>query len=81
MTTQKYLLSALISRCRSRVLPRALASALLILFVAAGTAAAQSGSGVAAIEGTVTDPDTRAVAGALVMIISSETGYDRTVVH
>ena len=32
MTTQKYLLSALISRCRSRVLPRALASGLLLLF-------------------------------------------------
>src|SRR5205807_9830076 len=43
-----------------------LRSALLIL-IAAGPAAAQSGSGVAAIEGTVTDPDNRAIPGALVL--------------
>ena len=63
MTISDVLPSALISRYRSRGLPRALASALLILFAAAGPAAAQSGSGVAAIEGTVTDPDSRAVPG------------------
>ncbi len=79
MTTQTYFRSALISRCRLRLLPCALVSALLMLFAAAAPVAAQSGSGVAAIEGTVTDPDSRAVAGALVMIISSETGYTRTV--
>ena len=44
-----------------------LRSALLIL-IAAGPAAAQSGSGVAAIEGTVTDPDNRAIPGALVLM-------------
>src|SRR6266540_2185457 len=43
----------------------------------APSAAAQSGSGVAAIEGTVIDPDNRAIAGARVIVISSETGYER----
>jgi hypothetical protein len=70
--------SALISRSRFRVLSRALASTFLILAVA-GTAAAQSGSGAAAIEGTVTDPDNRPIPAALVIIMSNETGYDRTV--
>src|SRR5204862_6290547 len=52
--------------------------ALLMLVAVSGTAAAQSGSGVAAIEGTVVDPDTRPVAGALVILISAETTYVRT---
>jgi hypothetical protein len=69
----------LISRSRFYVLSRAVASALVILIAAAGPAAAQSGSGAAAIEGTVTDPDNRAIPGALVIIISNETGYERTV--
>ena len=71
--------TALISRSRWRALPRALASALLILLAASGPAAAQSGSGVAALEGTVTDPDNRTIPGALVLVISSETGYSRTI--
>jgi hypothetical protein len=71
--------SALISRCHPRGLRRGLAPALLILLVAAAPAAAQSGSGVAAMEGTVTDPDARPVSGALVIVISSETGYTRSV--
>ena len=79
MTIQTYLRSAVTARFCSRVLPRALASALLILLAASRPAAAQSGSGVAAIEGTVTDPDSRPIAGALVIIISSETGYERTI--
>jgi hypothetical protein len=79
VTIQTLLHSALISRCRTRVLARALATAVLILIVAAGPAAAQSGSGVAAVEGTVTDPDNRAIPGALVLIISSETGYQRVI--
>jgi carboxypeptidase family protein len=41
--------------------------------------AAQAGSGVAAIEGIVTDPTDRVVPGALVVIVSSETGYERFV--
>jgi hypothetical protein len=77
VTTQMYL--PLVRRCRSRVFLCALGSALSMLLAVSGPAAAQSGSGVAAIEGTVTDPDNRAIAGALVIIISSETGYERTV--
>jgi len=42
-------------------------------------AAAQSGSGVAAIEGTVNDPSDRPIPEALVVIVSNETGYIRTV--
>jgi len=34
---------------------------------------------VAAVEGTVTDPDNRAIPGALVLVISSETGYQRVI--
>jgi hypothetical protein len=53
---------------------------LLAVFTAAAVpAAAQSGSGAAAVEGTVADPDNRAIIGALVMIVSSETGYERIV--
>ena len=79
MITQIFRRSALISRSRFRVLSRALASTFLILAAVAGPAAAQSGSGAAAIEGTVTDPDNRPIPAALVIIISNETGYDRTV--
>jgi len=42
-------------------------------------AVAQSGSGAAAIEGTVTDQDNGAIAGVLVFITSSQTGYERAV--
>jgi hypothetical protein len=57
---------------------RVLAFVLLILAATAARAAAQAGSGVAAIEGTVTDPDNRPVPAAVVIIISSETGYERS---
>lgn len=77
MTSQIPWPSASISR---RALARALASVLLILFAVAGPAAAQSGSGAAAIEGTVTDPDNRGIPAAVVIILSNETGYERTVV-
>src|SRR5205807_3783912 len=52
---------------------------LLLLTAFRAPMAAQSGSGVAAIEGIVTDPTDRAVPGALVVIVSSETGYERFV--
>src|SRR6266852_3243374 len=52
---------------------------LLLLTALRAPMAAQSGSGVAAIEGVVTDPTDRVVAGALVAIVSSETGYERFV--
>src|SRR5258705_6448113 len=42
-------------------------------------AAAQSGSGVAAMEGIVTDPSDQPVATAFVIILNRETGYERTV--
>jgi hypothetical protein len=71
-------LAALLIGRRPRVL-RAVAATLALLIATPALVAAQSGSGVAAVEGTVIDPDSRAVAGALVLIISSETGYDRTV--
>ncbi len=59
---------------------RAIVWMLLAVFTAAAVpAAAQSGSGAAAVEGTVADPDNRAIIGALVMIVSSETGYERIV--
>jgi hypothetical protein len=59
---------------------RAIVWVLLTLFTAVGVpAAAQSGSGAAAIDGAVADPDNRAIAGALVIIVSSDTGYERTV--
>ncbi|PYR30895.1 MAG: hypothetical protein DMF92_07140 [Acidobacteria bacterium] len=68
------------THCGSLVISRATTSMLLLLFVAIGSpAAAQSGSGVAAIEGTVTDPDNRPILSALVAIVSSETGYERIV--
>jgi hypothetical protein len=58
---------------------RSLLLALLLVAAFAGRVAAQSGSGVAAIEGTVTDPDNRAIPSALVLIVSSETGYERAI--
>src|SRR5207248_128696 len=62
----------------SVTIPRAIVCLLFTFFAAiAAPAAAQSGSGVAAIEGTVLDPDARAVVGAVVIVISSETGYER----
>src|SRR6266496_3217965 len=62
----------------SVTIPRAIVCLSLMFFAAiAPSAAAQSGSGVAAIEGTVIDPDNRAIAGARVIVISSETGYER----
>src|SRR5438093_7607883 len=68
------------THCGSLVISRATTWMLLILFVAIGSpAAAQSGSGVAAIEGTVSDPDNRPIPSALVAIVSSETGYERIV--
>jgi hypothetical protein len=58
---------------------RSMLLALMFVAVFAGRLAAQSGSGVAAIEGTVTDPDNRAIPSALVLIVSSETGYERAI--
>jgi len=58
------------------------AAAALLALVLSGTSvplAAQSGSGVAGVEGTVSDPDDAAVRGALVIVVSIETGYTRTV--
>jgi hypothetical protein len=64
---------------RAATWSRAVAGALAILLSAVSIpAAAQSGSGVAAIEGTVTDPDNAVIAGALVIVVSTETGYDRS---
>ena len=55
-------------------------SLMLILFLAVSTQVwAQSGSGVAAIEGTVSDPDNRPIPGTIVLIVSSATGYERAV--
>ena len=63
------------------VLLRAVMGTLLILMIGICVpAAAQSGSGVSAMEGTVTDPDNQPVAGAFVSILSTETGYDRSLV-
>jgi carboxypeptidase family protein/TonB-dependent receptor-like protein len=64
---------------RAGTCSRTMAGALVIVLGAlSAPAAAQSGSGVAAIEGTVTDPDNAAIGGALVIIVSTETGYDRS---
>ena len=59
---------------------RATVWVLLTLFIAVGApVSAQSGSGAAAFEGVVVDPDNRAIVGALVAIVSGETGYERMV--
>jgi hypothetical protein len=73
------MLAALVGGGRARAAARALACAVSMILVTPAIVAAQAGAGVAAIEGTVTDPDNRPIAGALVIIVSSETGYDRTV--
>src|SRR5205823_5693217 len=71
------------SMCLTRqpkIFSRAVAWALaLVLAALCAPAAAQSGSGVAAIEGSVTDEDNGAIAGALVFIMSTQTGYERAV--
>src|SRR5207244_11598951 len=59
----------------ARALPWALA--LLLVALSAAPAAAQSGSGVAAIEGAVTDEENGAIAGGLVFSMSMQTGYER----
>ena len=56
---------------------RSILFALMLVAACCVPVAAQSGSGVAAIEGVVTDPDDRAIPDALVLILSSETGYER----
>ena len=76
---QRLLRSVSVSTARAGAYSRTVAGALAILLsVLASPAAAQSGSGVAAIEGTVTDPDNAAVGGAFVLVVSTETGYDRS---
>ena len=52
----------------------------VLLIGLSSSARAQSGSGAAAIEGTVIDPDDRLVAGAVVIVAASETGYERSVI-
>src|SRR5439155_895343 len=53
---------------------------MLILLAAVCTpAAAQSGSGVAAIMGTVNDPDNSPIPTAIVLIVNSATGYERVI--
>jgi hypothetical protein len=52
---------------------------LMLLVAVRAVASAQSGSGVAAIEGTVTDPDNRPMPGAVVLIVNAATGYERAV--
>jgi hypothetical protein len=64
----------------SRASSRAITWALLILVAVCAPVAAQSGSGVAAVGGNVTGPDDRPITGAIVVIMSSETGYERTAV-
>src|SRR5919198_1882782 len=56
---------------------RPLLLALMLVAACCARVAAQSGSGVAALEGVVTDPDNRAIPDALVLIVSNETGYER----
>src|SRR3989442_1648783 len=68
------------SQSRSRALPRAMMGTLLIVMIGiCAPAAAQSGSGVAAMEGTVTDRANQPIAGAFVTILGTETGYERSV--
>ena len=80
MTSQTCTWSTLCSRRTSRVSARVGIGALLVLMIGiCMPAAAQSGSGVAAIEGTVTDPDNQPIASALVAILGTDTGYKRFV--
>src|SRR5437773_7683017 len=77
--SQTSLCSTLRSRTGSGALPRAMMGTLLILTIGVSApAAAQSGSGVAAMEGTVTDAGNQPIAAALVTILSTETGYERS---
>ncbi len=78
MTIQIPMLAAM-GGGRTRAAGRALACAVLIILATPAIVTAQAGAGVAAIEGTVTDPDNRPIVGALVLVVSSETGYDRTI--
>jgi carboxypeptidase family protein/TonB-dependent receptor-like protein len=79
VTIQASVRSGCTTRSMSLMSRSAIICALVTLGVAIGApAAAQSGSGVAAIEGTVVDPSDRPIANALVVIVSSETGYERT---
>jgi carboxypeptidase family protein len=59
---------------------RAAALAFALIGALAAPARAQSGSGVAAVQGTVTDPDHHPIVGAIVVIMNSNTGYERTIV-
>ena len=51
----------------------------LLLGLGSAPVSAQSGSGAAAIEGSVTDPDNGAIAGAMVFVMNVGTGYARAV--
>jgi len=53
--------------------------AIAIVVALCTKAAAQSGSGVAAVQGTITDPEGRVIAGAIVVVVNVDTGYERTV--
>src|SRR5713101_7979483 len=78
--SQTCVCSTLRSRSGSGALPRVMMGTLLILMIGiCAPAAAQSGSGVAAMEGTVTDAGNQPIAAALVTIMSTETGYERSV--
>jgi carboxypeptidase family protein len=62
---------------------KACAAAIIALVMTCGVwvcAAAQSESGSAAIEGTVTDSNSSALSGATVTIRNQDTGYSRTIV-
>ena len=70
----------LCSQRTSRATARVGIGALLVLMIGiCAPAAAQSGSGVAAIDGTVAGPDNQLVPGALITILSTDTGYERSV--
>src|SRR6266540_1856146 len=74
---QRFFRSTSLPAGRAGTWSRAVAGAILLSALSI-PAAAQSGSGVAAIEGTVIDPDNAVIGGALVIIVSTETGYDRS---
>src|SRR6478672_4331515 len=67
------------TRLRRRTLAAAIALSTMIFSAFPTRVAAQSGSGVAAIEGNVTDPDNIAISGAMVFIMNIGTGYERIV--
>ena len=80
MISQTCVCSTLRSRSGSGALPRVMMGTLLILMIGIwAPAAAQSGSGVATMEGTVTDASNQPIAAVLVTILSTETGYERSV--